>query len=522
MISRKLSVLVLILALTVIVASCNGNATPGATSSQPDLSSVQSPSSVEVADDFYTGLYREQSAVKLEGISPDWVKSLVIAQMRIETISKEGTFTAAIPALDYLQDLGVNGVWISPVFEKGIDEDTINFDKINQNGFIVKEPDKIEPSLGTEAELVALVEEAHRRNIRVFLDVVPHGVSTLSSLVAEHPDWFRRDADGELDITWGKMHDFIFRKTAVEEYWINTCVALVKRLNIDGFRCDLEPGCFGLMTWGTIRQKCWDAGYKIVIFSEGVSDRGAGFDFDQNGIYPFDLTNESKRLKYRADLFLKENVVDAVQQGLSHGTFQKQALGEGGQERFYSFALSQHDMIYTTKGSRLRFAYQAIFTPYIPVFFIGEEMNHDMIGGLLYVEPIDLSQAEQPGKKELRADIRKMISIRREYNDIFEYFPENHRDANIVKVETTGTNIQAYARYRNNRAVIIVGNNSDAAITANVTLDPVSMELAEASEYIVTDLMTGTVLYTGAAEGFSSQVVDVDPQSLRVLKVEPK
>ncbi|MFA7206883.1 MAG: alpha-amylase family glycosyl hydrolase [Saccharofermentanales bacterium] len=512
----KYSLSVFVIVIVLMISACAPSSTPGIT---PDPTSE--PTSGEV-DTFYTGKYREQSEVKLEGISPDWVKSLVIAQIRIESISEEGTFTAALPALDYLQDLGVSGVWVSPVFEKGIDEDNINNDKINQNGFNVKEPDKIEPSLGTEAELITFVKEAHKRDIRVFLDVVPHGVSTQSSLVTEHPDWFRRDDDGELKITWGKMHDFIFNKTAVEEYWIETCVDLVKRLDIDGFRCDLEPGCFGTMTWGKIRQRCWDEGYKIAIFSEIVSDRGAGFDFDQNGIYPYDLTDRSKRVKYRADLFLRENIVDAVQQGLEHSTFDKQAAGQGGQDRFYSFALSNHDMVLTTKGSRFRFAYQAIFSPYLPVFFIGEEMNYDTIHGLLYVEKIDLSKAELPGKKEFRDDIKKMIAIRREYHDIFEYFPENHRDSNIVKVESTGTNVQTYGRFRNNTAVVIVGNNSDESITANVVLDTQMLELDVAEEYEVTDLMTDLVVYSGPAEGFSSIDVEVDEQSLRILKVEPK
>ncbi len=505
---QRIKILALILIAGLLVSSCT--ARPGNT---------DSASASSTPEDFYTGLYREQGEVTLEGISPDWVKSLVIAQMRIETISKEGTFNGALPALDYLQDLGVNGVWISPVFEKGIDEDNENLDKINQNGFNVKEPDKIEPSLGTEAELANLIEEAHKRNIRVFLDIVPHGVNMESSLVKEHPDWFRKDSSGALDITWGKMHDFIFSKTAVEEYWIDLCVGWVKRLNIDGFRCDLEPGCFGTMTWGKIRQACWDEGYKIAIFSEGPSDRGAGFDFDQNGVYPYDLADQDKRVKYRADLFLNENIVDAVRQGTGLGTFQKQASGQGGQERFYSFALSNHDMVLTTKGSRLRFAYQAIFSPYIPVFFIGEEMNYDTIHGLLYVEPIDLSKAGLPGKKEFHDNIRKMISIRREYHDIFEYFPENHRDSNIAKVEADGAVIQTYARFRNGRAVIIPGNSTDAAIKIKIHLDPAALELPAADAYTVTDLMDGTVLYTGTAEGFAELEIGVDSQSLRVLKV---
>lgn len=514
---------ILCLAMVSILTACN---TSPATSNQSNISSSigssQSTSSQVEVDTFYTGNYREQSAVKLEGISPDWVKSLVITQVRIETISKEGTFLGALPVLDYLQDLGVSGLWISPVFKKAIDEDNINNDKINQNGFDVLEPDQIEPSLGTEDELKTLIEEAHKHNIRVFLDIVPHGVNMNSSLVKAHPDWFRKDSDGNLDMTWGKMHDFLFSKTAVEEYWINNCVNLVKRLNIDGFRCDLEPGCFGPVVWGKIRQNCWAAGYKIAIFAEGASSRSAGFDFDQNGIYPVDLAKEATRVKYKADFFIKNNIVDVIQSGYGHGTFQQQKAEQAGKERFYSYALSNHDMPLTVKGSRLRFGYQALFGPYLPVFFIGEEMNYDTIHGLMYVEPIDLSKALLPEKKALRDDIKKMISIRRKYNDIFEYFPSDHRETNIVKVATTGTTLQAYARFRNNKAVVIVGNETTETKTLQLTIDTASMGLSAASEYVITDLMTDKQVMTGALSQLNNIPVEVVGDSLRVLLVEPK
>lgn len=514
----------LIMAITMTACGASSDVSNGSkTSSAASQSgtSISSGSQETETDDFYTGNYREQAKVKLEGLSPDWVKSLVITQIRIETISKEGTFLGAIPALDYLQDLGTSAVWISPVFKKNIDEDNINKTKAEQNGFDVLEPDQIEPSLGTEEDLKKLVEEAHKRNIRVFLDIVPHGVNMNSSLVSQHPDWFRKDTDGSLKPTWGKMHDFLFQKTAVEEYWINNCVNLVKRFNIDGFRCDLEPGCFGSMTWAKIRQKCWDEGYKIAIFAECASERGAGFDFDQNGIYPYNLDDQTKRIKYKADFLLKNNIVDVVQTGLGEGTFQQQKSGNAGQDRFYSYALSQHDMVLTVKGSRLRFGYQAIFGPYLPVFFIGEEMNYDTIHGLMYAEQIDLSKAELPEKKAFRDDIKKMISIRREYHDIFEYFPVNHREVNIVKVASTGLTVQAYARYRNNRAVVIAGNKETVEKTAQLNLDPVSMELKESAEYVITDLMTGKQVLKGTLEQIKTLSVKIDADSLRVLLVEP-
>ncbi|NCU25911.1 hypothetical protein EOM86_04235, partial [Candidatus Nomurabacteria bacterium] len=86
----KYSLSVFVIVIVLMISACAPSSTPGIT---PDPTSE--PTSGEV-DTFYTGKYREQSEVKLEGISPDWVKSLVIAQIRIESISEEGTFKKSI------------------------------------------------------------------------------------------------------------------------------------------------------------------------------------------------------------------------------------------------------------------------------------------------------------------------------------------------------------------------------------------------------------------------------------------
>lgn len=86
------------------------------------------------------------------------------------------------------------------------------------DGFVVKEVDKLDPAIGTIDDLKYFVNEAHKRNIRVFFDVVPPGVSTDSSLVADHHDWFHK---GNLVLTWGFSYDFDWNVREDREYYIN-------------------------------------------------------------------------------------------------------------------------------------------------------------------------------------------------------------------------------------------------------------------------------------------------------------
>ncbi|MBQ2493669.1 MAG: glucohydrolase, partial [Bacilli bacterium] len=77
--------------------------------------------------------------------------------------------------LDYLKDLGVNLLWICPVFDSPMDD----------NGYDVRDYYKINPLFGTNEDLKILLDEAHKRGIRICLDFVLNHTSD------EHP-WFQK------------------------------------------------------------------------------------------------------------------------------------------------------------------------------------------------------------------------------------------------------------------------------------------------------------------------------------------
>jgi cyclomaltodextrinase len=69
-----------------------------------------------------------------------------------------------VPWLDYLADLGITALLIGPVFES------------ETHGYDVVDPYRVDRRLGTEADLVSLIEESHCRSLRVGLDAVFHHV----------------------------------------------------------------------------------------------------------------------------------------------------------------------------------------------------------------------------------------------------------------------------------------------------------------------------------------------------------
>jgi hypothetical protein len=91
--------------------------------------------------------------------------------------------------LDWLQSLGVDTVWLSPVSRMR----TSKWHGYGAfHGYWTYELSSMEPRLGDEAELVALSDELHRRGMKLVLDLVLNHVGPEAPLVAEKPDWFHR------------------------------------------------------------------------------------------------------------------------------------------------------------------------------------------------------------------------------------------------------------------------------------------------------------------------------------------
>ena len=99
-----------------------------------------------------------------------------------------GDFKGITEKLDYIKSLGVNAIWITPMVEQvhgfigGGENGTFPF--YSYHGYWALDFTKIDPNYGDEAALQSMVDEAHKRGIRVLLDVVMNhaGYATLADL----------------------------------------------------------------------------------------------------------------------------------------------------------------------------------------------------------------------------------------------------------------------------------------------------------------------------------------------------
>ena len=94
-----------------------------------------------------------------------------------------GDLKGIIKRLDYLKDLGISGIYLTPIFES---ESNHKYNIIDYK--------KIDPQFGTTEDLVKLVDEAHKRGIKIVLDAV---FNHCSDKMAEFQDVVKKGKDSE-------------------------------------------------------------------------------------------------------------------------------------------------------------------------------------------------------------------------------------------------------------------------------------------------------------------------------------
>ena len=227
----------------------------------------------------------------------------VIYQMNIGAFTPEGTFRAAMQQLNRLDSLGIDIIWLMPIYPRGA---TMN------SPYAVMDYKAVNPHYGNVADVKAFVSRAHELGIKVWLDWVPNHAAQENVWVQSHPDYFTRDEKGQMihPHGWGDVLELNYQNPRLVAemngaltFWINEC-------DVDGFRCDyVSSPTIPVAYWQDIiaRLKSLHAGKKIEIMSEtDITDRrtqhidACGFDYDYAWSFQAQLARLCRR-NFNAD-----------------------------------------------------------------------------------------------------------------------------------------------------------------------------------------------------------------------------
>ena len=132
----------------------------------------------KMADDLTVGSGAQIDQVT--GGGPHWFKDAVIYQTHIKAFFDAngdgiGDFDGLIEKLDYIQELGISAIWLLPFYPSPLRDD----------GYDIADYRAVNPAFGALKDVRRLVEEAHRRGMRVITELVINHTSD------QHP-WFQR------------------------------------------------------------------------------------------------------------------------------------------------------------------------------------------------------------------------------------------------------------------------------------------------------------------------------------------
>ncbi len=137
--------------------------------------------------------------------------------------------------LDTLHDMGIDHIWILPLFEH-----------TGRGVYHCSDQDIIDQRYGGDEAVKYYVDKAHALGMTVLFDYVPHGPAKGDPLEQAHPEWCSMRRDGTPQEEWDCV-SFDMTLPAYREYTTELIRGHVRRFGIDGARIDCAMG--GLSNW---------------------------------------------------------------------------------------------------------------------------------------------------------------------------------------------------------------------------------------------------------------------------------
>lgn len=341
-----------------------------------------------------------------------------------------GDFAGVTTKLDYLQDLGVNTIWITPIVEnvKGVAVTDEGSEDVPYNaayhGYWASDFTKLNPTLGTTEEFETMISEAHKRGMRIMVDIVVNhaGYGTESTFA----DMLRDKSVSEGDIkSWQSgLPDFATENADVRAKLVEWQTSWMKDYGVDYFRVDTVKHVDST-TWAALKNSTtevnpsfkmigeyYGAGYASNGSTLGTGQMDADLDFDFNdqatsfvsgnisSVEKFlSARNSALNNAYMTGQFLSSHDEDGFKASLMNGK-------KYTEDKATSAALVAATLQLTAKG--------------IPVIYYGEEVGLSGLNNYPYqTNRYDMDFSKATKDNVTYQHYKNLLSIRNAYTDVF-------------------------------------------------------------------------------------------------------
>jgi maltooligosyltrehalose trehalohydrolase len=354
------------------------------------------------------------------------LRSYIIYELHVGTLTEEGNFEAIIGLLDDLKDLGVNAIELMPVAQ---------FPGGRNWGYDGVYPYAVQDSYGGPAGLKRLVDACHRKGLAVLLDVVYNHLGPEGNYLAEFAPYFTT----RYQTPWGPAVNFDgpdsmeVRRFFIENalYWITDFHVDALRLDAVHAICDFSARAFLEQLTVAVHERADTLNRRAYLIAESNQNDvrllrpkelgGYGLDALWNDDFHHSLHAllTGERAGYYQDFGEFGQVVKAFREGFVYSgefsSYRRRPHGSSSRDLPGSrlvVCAQNHDQIGNRMlGERLSslvtfeelklMAGAVLLSPYVPLLFMGEEYG-ETAPFQYFVSHLDegLVEAVRKGRRE--------------------------------------------------------------------------------------------------------------------------
>ena len=341
-----------------------------------------------------------------------------------------GDFAGVTAKLDYLQDLGVNTIWLTPIVKNiaGVTVTDEGKEDVPYNaayhGYWASDFTKLNPTLGTTEEFETMISEAHKRGMRIMVDIVVNhaGYGTESTFA----DMLRDKSVSEGDIkSWQSgLPDFATENADVRAKLVEWQTAWMKDYGVDYFRVDTVKHVDST-TWAALKNSTTEVNpaFKMIgeYYGAGYASNGSTLGSGQmDADLDFDFNDQATSF-VSGNISSVEKFLSARNSALNNTYMTGQFLSSHDEEGFKAALMNGKK--YTedeATSAALVAATLQLTAKGIPVIYYGEEVGLSGLNNYPYqTNRYDMDFSKATKDNVTYQHYKNLLSIRNAYTDVF-------------------------------------------------------------------------------------------------------
>ena len=340
-----------------------------------------------------------------------------------------GDFAGITQKLDYLEDLGINTIWITPIVENipGVQVTGEGADDVPYNaayhGYWASDFTKLNPTLGTEEEFQTLIDQAHNRGIRIMVDIVVNhaGYDTDFGNMIRSGDDIVSGSDQKDSLS--NLPDFKTEDPAVSAQLVKWQTQWVKDFGIDYFRVDTVKHVEN-DTWAELKNALTEVDSDFKMIGEYA---GGGYASNGNTLgtgemdsdLDFDFNDQATNF-VKGNISSVESFLTSRNSVLNNTYMTGQFLGSHDEDGFKKKLLDGGMAEDAATAASMVAASLQITAKGQPVIYYGEEIGQTGLNNYPYqTNRYDFDWSIVSNDNKTYQHYKKMLSIRNAYTDVF-------------------------------------------------------------------------------------------------------